>query len=89
MNRKDIELFEKIQTQLQGYCGKVLAMLAKDFPKVGISNFAKVIGIDILADYLQMTYYSYPINRSIFIPLQYVEVEDVDGFLFPKCNFPL
>lgn len=81
MNRKDIELFGEIQTQLQTYCGKVLAMLVKDYPEVGISEYAKVIGIDILADYLQMTYYAYPpINRSIFIPLQYVEAEDVDGF---------
>ena len=80
MNRKDIELFGEIQTQLQTYCGKVLAMLVKDYPEVGISEFARVIGIDVLADYLQMTYYAYPINRSIFIPIQYVEAEDVDGF---------
>lgn len=80
MNRKDIELFGEIQTQLQTYCGKVLAMLVKDYPEVGISEFARVIGIDVLADYLQMTYYAYPINRFIFIPLQYVEAEDVDGF---------
>lgn len=80
MNRKDIELFGEIQAQLQAYCGKVLAMLVKDYPEVAISEFASVIGIDVLADYLQMTYYSYPINRSIFIPLQYVEAEDVDGF---------
>lgn len=80
MNRKDIELFGKIQNRLQGYCRKVLDTLAKDYPEVGINEFAKVIGIDVLADYLQMTYYAYPINRSIFIPLQYVEAEDVDGF---------
>ena len=80
MNRKDIELFGEIQTQLQTYCGKVLAMLVKDYPEVGISEFARVIGIDVLADYLQMTYYAYPINRSIFIPFQYVEAEDIDGF---------
>lgn len=80
MNRKDIVLFGKIQTQLQGYCGKVLATLVKDYPEVDICEYAKVIGIDVLDDYLQMTYYAYPINRSIFIPLQYVEAEDVDGF---------
>ncbi len=80
MNRKDIVLFGKIQTQLQGYCGKVLATLVKDYPEVDINEFAKVIGIDVLADYLQMTYYAYPINRSIFILLQYVEAEDVNGF---------
>lgn len=75
MNRKDIELFGKIQNRLQGYCGKVLATLVKDYPEVDICEFAKVIGIDILAEYLQMTYYAYPINRSIYIPLQYVEGE--------------
>ena len=80
MNRKDIELFGKIQNRLQGYCGKVLATLVKDYPEVDICEYAKVIGIDVLSEYLQMTYYAYPINRSIFIPLQYVEAEDVDGF---------
>ena len=54
--------------------------LVKDYPEVDICEYAKVIGIDVLDDYLQMTYYAYPINRSIFIPLQYVEAEDVDGF---------
>jgi len=80
MNRKDIKLFGEIQTRLQGYCGKVLATLVKDYPEVDISESARVIGIDVLDDYLQMTYYAYPINRSIFIPLQYVEAEDVNGF---------
>lgn len=80
MNRKDIELFGEIQTRLQGYCGKVLATLVKDYPEVDLCEYARVIGIDILAEYLQMTYYAYPINRSIFIPLQYVEAEDVNGF---------
>lgn len=80
MNRKDIKLFGEIQTRLQGYCGKVLATLVKDYPEVDISESARVIGIDVLDDYLQMTYYAYPINRSIFIPIQYVEAEDVDGF---------
>ena len=80
MNRKDIELFGEIQAQLQAYCGKVLAMLVKDYPEVDISESARVIGIDVIADYLQITYYAYPINRSIFIPLQYVEAEDVDSF---------
>lgn len=80
MNRKDIELFGEIQTQLQAYCGKVLATLVRDYPEVDISEYARVIGIDVITDYLQMTYYAYPINRSIFIPLQYVEAEDVDGF---------
>ena len=55
-------------------------MLVKDYPEAGISDLARVIGIDVLEGYLQMTYSNYPINRSIFIPLQYVEAEDVGGF---------
>lgn len=80
MNRKDIKLFGKLQTQLQGYCANVLETLVKDYPEVGISEFAKVVGIDILAELLQLTYSSYPCDRYIFIPLKYVETEDVDGF---------
>ena len=80
MNRRDIGLFGEIQSRLQAYCGKVLATLVKDYPEVDISEYARVIGMDVLADYLQMTYYDYPINHSIFIPLQYVEAEDVIGF---------
>ena len=80
MNRKDIELFGEIQTRLQGYCANVLATFVKDHPEVGISELAKVVGIDIHAELLQLTYSDYPCDRSIFIPLLYVETEDVDGF---------
>ena len=55
MNRKDIELFGEIQTRLQGYCGKILATLVRDYPEADICEYGKVIGIDVLDDYLQMT----------------------------------
>lgn len=80
MERKDIELFGEIQTCLQDYCRKVLATFVKDFPEVGISEFDRIVGIDILGELLQLTYTSFPYNRSIFIPIQYIEAEDVDGF---------
>ena len=31
MNRTDVELSRAIQSRLQGYCGKVLAMLVNDY----------------------------------------------------------
>ena len=80
MNRKDIETFAAIQNRLQDYCKKVLNMLATDYPEVGISDVARVVGIDIIDKYLQLTYWGYPCNLPLYIPLQYVEAEDVDGF---------
>lgn len=55
-------------------------MLATDYPEVGISDVARVVGIDIIDKYLQLTYWGYPCNLPLYIPLQYVEAEDVDGF---------
>ena len=80
MNRKDIETFAEIQNRLQDYCKKVLTTLAKDYPECGISDIARVVGIDVIDKYLQLTYSGYPCNLPLFIPLQYVEAEDVDGF---------
>lgn len=80
MNRRDIEAFGEIQNRLRVFCENVLATLAENYPEVGMSDLAKVIGIDIIAPYLQLTYSSYPCGRSLFIPLQYVETEDVEGF---------
>ena len=80
MERKELLLFGEIQARLQDYCGKVLATLVKNFPEVGISECERVVGIDILDELLQLTYTSFPYNRSFFIPLHYVEAEDVDGF---------
>ena len=80
MTRKDIETFGEIQNRLREYCGKVLATLAKNYPEVGISDIDRVIGIDIIIPYLHLTYSGYPCGRSLFIPLQYVEAEDIKGF---------
>lgn len=80
MNIKDIETFAEIQNRLQDYCKKVLTTLAKDYPECGISDIARVVGIDVIDKYLQLTYSGYPCNLPLFIPLQYVEAEDVDGF---------
>ena len=80
MTRKDIETFGEIQNRLQEYCGNVLATLAKNYPETGISDIDRVIGIDIIVPYLHLTYSGYPCGRSLFIPLQYVEAEDIEGF---------
>ena len=80
MNRKDIETFGEIQDRLREYCGSVLATLAKDYPETGISDIDRVVGIDIINPYLHLAYSGYPCGRSLFIPLQYVEAEDVVGF---------
>jgi len=80
MNRKDIETFAAIQNRLYEYCKNVLTTLAKDYPECGISDIARVVGIDVIDKYLQLTYSGYPCNLPLYIPLQYVEAEDVDGF---------
>ena len=80
MNRKDIETFAAIQNHLYEYCKNVLTTLAKDYPECGISDIARVVGIDVIDKYLQLTYSGYPCNLPLYIPLQYVEAEDVDGF---------
>ena len=80
MNRKNIETFAEIQNRLQDYCKKVLTTLAKDYPECGISDIARVVGIDVIDKYLKLTYSGYPCNLPLFIPLQYIEAEDVDGF---------
>jgi hypothetical protein len=54
--------------------------LAKDYPEVGISDTARPVAIDVIDKYLQVTYSSYPCNLPLFIPLKYVETEDMDGF---------
>ena len=80
MNRKDIETFAAIQNHLYEYCKNVLTTLAKDYPECGISDIARVVGIDVIDNYLQLTYSGYPCNLPLYIPLQYVETEDMDGF---------
>ena len=80
MNRKDIETFAAIQNRLYEYARNVLTTLAKDYPEVGISDTARPVAIDVIDKYLQVTYSSYPCNLPLFIPLKYVETEDVDGF---------
>ena len=80
MNRKDIETFAAIQNHLYEYCKNVLNTLSKDYPECGISDIARVVGIDVIDKYLQLTYSGYPCNLPLYIPLQYVEAEDVDGF---------
>ena len=80
MNRKDIETFAAIQNRLYGYARNVLTTLAKDYPEVGVSDTARPVGIDVIGEYLQVTYSGYPCNLPLFILLQYVETEDVDGF---------
>jgi hypothetical protein len=65
---------------LYEYCKNVLTTLAKDYPECGISDIARVVGIDVIDKYLQLTYSGYPCNLPLYIPLQYVEAEDVDGF---------
>lgn len=82
MRREDIKVFSEIQTRLYEYCRNILNTLAKHYPEVGIDEFTSVTSIDVIGDYLKMTYSAYPIDRPLFIPLQYVEAEDVDGF----CN---
>ena len=66
MNRKDIETFVEIQNRLHTYSKNVLTTLGKDYPECGISDIA--------------TYSSYPCVLPLYIPLQYVETEDVEGF---------
>jgi hypothetical protein len=80
MNRKDIETFVEIQNRLHAYSKNVLTTLAKDYPECGISDIARVLGLDVIGDYLQLTYSSYPCALPLYIPLQYVEKEDVEGF---------
>ena len=80
MNRKDIEIFAAIHNHLYEYCKNVLTTLAKDYPECGISDIARVVGVDVIDKYLQITYSGYPSNLPLYIPLQYVEPEDVDGF---------
>ena len=46
MNRKDIETFAAIQNHLYEYCKNVLTTLAKDYPECGISDIARVVGVD-------------------------------------------
>lgn len=80
MNRKDIETFAAIQNRLYEYARNVLTTLAKDYPEVGISDTARPVGLDVIGEYLQVTYSGYPCNLPLFILLQYVETEDMDGF---------
>ena len=80
MNRKDIETFVEIQNRLHTYSKNVLTTLGKDYPECGISDIARVIGLDVIGDYLQLTYSSYPCVLPLYIPLQYVETEDVESF---------
>ena len=80
MNRKDIETFVEIQNRLHTYTKNVLTTLGKDYPECGISDIARVIGLDVIGDYLQLTYSSYPCVLPLYIPLQYVETEDVESF---------
>ena len=56
MNRKDIETFVEIQNRLHTYSKNVLTTLGKDYPECGISDIARVIGLDVIGDYLQLTY---------------------------------
>lgn len=80
MRREDIKVFSEIQTRLYEYCRNILNTLANRYPEVAINELASVTSISVIGDYLKMTYSSYPIDRPLFIPLQYVEAEDVDGF---------
>ncbi len=80
MNRNDIETFGIIKSQLYEYGSKILSTMATDRIVVGINEFTKVIGVDVVGDYLQLVYSSYLGDRSLFIPLQYVEAEDIHGF---------
>ena len=80
MNRKDIETFVEIQNCLHTYSKNVLTTLAKEYPECGINDIARVIGLDVIGDYLQLTYSSYPCVLPLYIPLQYVETEDVENF---------
>ena len=80
MNRKDIDTFVEIQNRLHSYSKNVLTTLGKDYPECGISDIARVIGLDVIGDYLQLTYSSYPCVLPLYIPLQYVETEDVENF---------
>lgn len=80
MNRKDIETFVEIQNRLHTYSKNVLTTMGKYYPECGISDIARVIGLDVIGDYLQLTYSSYPCVLPLYIPLQYVETEDVEGF---------
>ena len=68
MNRKDIDTFVEIQNRLHTYSKNVLTTLGKDYPECGISDIARVIGLDVIGDYLQLTY------------SKYVETEDVENF---------
>lgn len=80
MRREDIKVFSEIQTRLYEYCRNIMNTLANRYPEVAIDELASVTSIGVIGDYLKMTYSSYPIDRPLFIPLQYVEAEDVDGF---------
>ena len=62
MNRKDIETFAAIQNHLYEYCKNVLTTLAKDYPECGISDIARVVGVDVIDKYLQITYWATPVT---------------------------
>lgn len=68
MNRNDIETFGIIKSQLYEYGSKILSTMATDRIVVGINEFTKVIGVDVVGDYLQLVYSSYLGDRSLFIP---------------------
>ena len=70
MNRKDIETFVEIQNRLHTYSKNVLTTLAKEYPECGINDIARVIGLDVIGDYLQLTYSSYPCVLPLYIPSQ-------------------
>ncbi len=80
MKKKDIETYKKIQIQLNDFCQKVLSTFISEFPEVGISDMAEPKGFEIIGEYLKMIYVTYLNEQPIFIPLHYVEAEDVSGF---------
>ncbi len=80
MNKKDIATYKKIQAQLSEFCHKVLSTFISEYPEVGISDMAEPKGFEIIGEYLKMTYLTYLNEQPIFIPLHYVEAEDVPGF---------
>ena len=80
MNRKDIELYGMIQQQMKTYCDTVLELLIKDYPTIGISEFSRIVSIDVVKDYINLTYSSNSHNRSIKIPIEFVVNEDAIGF---------
>lgn len=85
MDRKDIETFNEIQKRLNTYCKSVLKTLAEKYPEVGIKESATVKYMELMDDFVVLYYSVFNGERALFIPLEYVETENVDSFCYSQA----